>query len=725
MANTSAKAGKPGFPRGKQGRPISCYLCRLRKLRCSREHPCSNCNTRGIKCSLYGGDDDESFPPSGSSAPSHASPVVEARNTDASLFSDILERLERLENVLSTQTALLKNSDPSHTHRHSHEWQTNTSPVSTNPIQSPRQPIYHHLAGDVKRLEQVSTSHPSKNFTSLGTIVFRVRPPPPSTGPKTSEHTFHSSGGQNSDQLVFGIWLPCRSEAESLVEQYLNNVSYIHHIVHPPRVRNEVRKLYTDLESQCQPDLGSAILFLSLLASVTYLLDTEDSDTELSPAATEASDETLSWIRITLTVLNQFQSSNLCSLQSLQAIIITSFLVGNIEGIAQRFRTLIATALAMARELGLHRIDHGEGNGTTEPPAQNMVDVEVGRRVWWHLTATDWLLTRYSGPAAGVYTVHLNHMTVKKPQNIDDDDLHVDGLARNKAVSVPTAMSYFLQRIRLAEICRKAVDHASLWSANLRGANYSNIVFIDTELTVFSNALPWFFALDNEGSDRFSQLTSQQESTIKVQRYLINTTLHTQRCVLHLPYFARCRETCAYAYSRDVCLDAARSIVQAELLIERDMLPFTKVRLKLSASLYGLFVANIIFFLEASFHKVSEWPNSLRSTTKEAFRLLMEAKRSSSMAAKLCETLCHISEKNKVSLPILHAPNSPSGYPSAFAAGALEDMNNSYGVVEGRGQNQFSLNDWADSYSSCEGQDLFDPLAWAQSIGAFEEYQYL
>lgn len=162
MANTSAKAGKPGFPRGKQGRPISCYLCRLRKLRCSREHPCSNCNTRGIKCSLYGGDDDESFPPSGSSAPSHASPVVEARNTDASLFSDILERLERLENVLSTQTALLKNSDPSHTHRHSHEWQTNTSPVSTNPIQSPRQPIYHHLAGDVKRLEQVSTSHPSK-----------------------------------------------------------------------------------------------------------------------------------------------------------------------------------------------------------------------------------------------------------------------------------------------------------------------------------------------------------------------------------------------------------------------------------------------------------------------------------------------------------------------------------------------------------------------------------
>lgn len=316
-------------------------------------------------------------------------------------------------------------------------------------------------------------------------------------------------------------------------------------------------------------------------------------------------------------------------------------------------------------------------------------------------------------------------MTVSKPQNIDDDDLLGDGLSRDKAVSVPTTMSYFLQRIRLAEICRKAVDHASLWSANPRGAKYSNIVFIDTELTVFSNALPWFFAIDNERSDKFSQLTSQQQSTIKGQRYLINTTLHTQRCILHLPYFARCRETCAYAYSRDVCLDAASSIVQAELLIERDLLPFTKVRLKLSASLYGLSVANIIFFLEASFHKVSEWPNDLRSTSKEAFRLLTEAKSSSPVAAKLFETLCQVSEKNKVSLPVPQAPNSRKEYASALAADDVEDVNTSHGIAEGQLQNQFSLDDWADVYSSCDGQDLFDPLAWAETIGAFEEYQYL
>jgi hypothetical protein len=33
-------------------RPISCLFCRSRKLRCSREAPCTNCKSRGIECEL-------------------------------------------------------------------------------------------------------------------------------------------------------------------------------------------------------------------------------------------------------------------------------------------------------------------------------------------------------------------------------------------------------------------------------------------------------------------------------------------------------------------------------------------------------------------------------------------------------------------------------------------------------------------------------------------------
>lgn len=39
-------------PSGPRQRPVSCKFCRTRKLRCSRESPCSNCVSRNIQCDL-------------------------------------------------------------------------------------------------------------------------------------------------------------------------------------------------------------------------------------------------------------------------------------------------------------------------------------------------------------------------------------------------------------------------------------------------------------------------------------------------------------------------------------------------------------------------------------------------------------------------------------------------------------------------------------------------
>ena len=37
---------------GPRQRPVSCRFCRVRKLRCDREAPCSSCVSRGIRCDL-------------------------------------------------------------------------------------------------------------------------------------------------------------------------------------------------------------------------------------------------------------------------------------------------------------------------------------------------------------------------------------------------------------------------------------------------------------------------------------------------------------------------------------------------------------------------------------------------------------------------------------------------------------------------------------------------
>lgn len=161
MPNAGAKTTKFGPPNGGKGRPVSCYFCRQRKLRCSRALPCSNCVTRGVKCSLFNAHDDNPTGISVSPATTQSSLFVEVRSADASLLSDILERLNRLENLVSIDTALLQNADPSRVRQHGRDIQPNGSSSPANPVQQPQSPIDQHLTADVRRLEQVSTSHPS------------------------------------------------------------------------------------------------------------------------------------------------------------------------------------------------------------------------------------------------------------------------------------------------------------------------------------------------------------------------------------------------------------------------------------------------------------------------------------------------------------------------------------------------------------------------------------
>ncbi|KAM0420719.1 hypothetical protein ACHAPT_011501 [Fusarium lateritium] len=79
-------------------RPVSCHFCRVRKLRCSRDFPCSNCTSRGVPCR-------EPQDPPRASAPAQR-PIAKktaAGAVEKEKEADILSRLERLESLLAQQ----------------------------------------------------------------------------------------------------------------------------------------------------------------------------------------------------------------------------------------------------------------------------------------------------------------------------------------------------------------------------------------------------------------------------------------------------------------------------------------------------------------------------------------------------------------------------------------------------------------------------------------------
>ena len=107
------------------------------------------------------------------------------------------------------------------------------------------------------------------------------------------------------------------------------------------------------------------------------------------------------------------------------------------------------------------------------------------------------LAARYGGPGEGVYQTNPRQMTVNKPRNIDDAGLLDDHTGLDPPISQPTEMSYFLQRIRLAEISRNIADHNLMVASNSSTPDYyEHVMAIDVEFDKMMGDIPDFFNLD-------------------------------------------------------------------------------------------------------------------------------------------------------------------------------------------------------------------------------------
>ena len=143
--------------------------------------------------------------------------------------------------------------------------------------------------------------------------------------------------------------------------------------------------VYTALEKHGQIEIGQVILAFGVFAAATHSWVASDSDRGLFVSAAEAHEQSYVWIRAAVDLFELSQRSTSVSMEGVQGIIIIAFVIGNSEGFSRRCRSLFPQAIWAAQELGLHRIDHPSNMNSA-----NTVRAEIGRRVWWHLCATDW-----------------------------------------------------------------------------------------------------------------------------------------------------------------------------------------------------------------------------------------------------------------------------------------------------------------------------------------------
>ncbi len=219
--------------------------------------------------------------------------------------------------------------------------------------------------------KQEQFSSDAKVAESFGTFIFALtRPRSP---PAFTQHL----------PTIF----PSRSQGQILFEYYIDHVNWIYQGIHVPTVRMICDTVYTKIEQNQLPEYGHIALIATIFALSAYF---SAPSSNLYFPHTEAKKFSYRWVSLAqhaLAASNCLSAPTIEALQSL--ILISQHIMPNIGAIAT-LRTLAATSMHTARAMGLHKIDTHANKARRQNMEVDWVDIEVKRRIWWHLAASDW-----------------------------------------------------------------------------------------------------------------------------------------------------------------------------------------------------------------------------------------------------------------------------------------------------------------------------------------------
>ncbi|KAF2678780.1 hypothetical protein K458DRAFT_347979 [Lentithecium fluviatile CBS 122367] len=639
-------------------RPVSCSFCRTRKLRCSRDAPCTNCKSRGIECEL----ETLSRLPNETDGPSKA---------------ELLDRVRALEELLENS----KKGTPLRAYLQSPSQGDGDSATTKHVSDSNASTDVDRLESDVAWLSSIyDGSHRSPDDFPPDSVAFRICSVQHTIATSRSMSIDSSSPANTWPRKLF--WLPQYSEAKILLDKFIQHVEHIHHVFYVPSLPTMLDRVYTGLSQQGHIKSGEMVLLFSIFASASRSWTTHDyCKRGLFSTSEEAHIHTEHWARVAQDLLDLARRTTHVSIEGVQATIVLLFVPYNLEAFWRRSRSIHNTGLLLARELGLHCIDL-----PSKAHLANTIQAEIGRRVWWHLVASDWAVSsRIDDIPRGFYQCHLRHMMTHKPLNVDDEDL-VDGMCRvGRPISEPTTMSYSMFRIRVCEASRNLVDRTPVFALNGDGPSYDVVMDIDTEMQLILSDIPPFFSMSVAELMGTYGLDHLKAAGIARQGHIFRSLCHGQRCKLHLPYLGRGYKDPKYALSRAICVQSARLVIANQ----KDSV-FSglceSTRFKPLALIMAVFVSCIVLLMDLCQSKGSPHQERQREDITSAFRLLEDSRHDSKMAAKLITSMLQVLHKHRITPPnippssrppaadisLVRAPSNPLGsYAEAFSANAL------------------------------------------------------
>ncbi|KAI1422961.1 fungal-specific transcription factor domain-containing protein [Xylaria sp. FL1777] len=580
--------------------PVSCLLCRTRKVKCDRQQPCERCIKSGEANFCE-------YAPRAARKPRGSEPRTqpEARSKPEAVSRPVLQtRLQKLEemvNGLITSGAFAdqtlstpSSSDPRN--------ETDTRSDLSSPPSLGAPSIFMHAGSRTGEGNYVGNTHWASILESIHDIqgiLDSELDAHPTPSPPPSNHNWSA----DCQDLIFGrseiitheqavARLPPRQQSDHLVLLYFRHrftaAPYIH--------TNKFQKEY---DSFWRAPASVSLLWISCLASILLIATSiamEKGETSLSDSPRP---EHLAALAVDCLLSGDYLSAKPYSIEAL-------LLHGYTE---MRERPLVDSSLwakfgltaRLAQRMGYHRDPKYLSNVTP-------FEGEIRRRAWFFIEVFDVMFSFQQGVPP---IIRDDECDTEAPANLYDADFdeNMMVLPPSRPASEPTSTLYLSIKSKLCRILRRILR----LTLSIHPPAYDEVLRLNDELHLYHNQIPAALQIKPIRSYSFTDQTYDI-----MHRLMLEMMFLKSLCFLHRPYLKQEKDNPQFDLSRNICREAALRILDIHAEYEEESKPGGRIY----EDKYMLSSLTVHDFLVASMIICLDLTENLPSTLAEKSRKL-------------------------------------------------------------------------------------------------------
>ncbi|KAI1453001.1 fungal-specific transcription factor domain-containing protein [Annulohypoxylon moriforme] len=556
-------SGSGTTPRGRARLPssrrrdkpqLSCYLCRKRKLKCDREHPCSTCARRGLGPSC-------TYP---ANLPSHDGPT-QSNKTPLS----VQDRIQQLESLV---VDLMKTSGVNPIP----ESPTSTSPTASILASTPAKQILKDVSptsdcGSMRLSEEnvsyVSSAHWAAILEGIGELKDHLEE-------EESQNTQHATETPEFEvtgpQLLYGCprhatkeellaSIPPRQVTDRLISHYFNSFEMSPAVLHSIQFLKEYEQFWES------PSTASfiwlALLFAIMSLSAQFQMFKIDPGEQFRSSITSETDlhtmmELFRQNTVQCLILGRYTRGGAYVIEAMILYFTKEYMLCKDADIGVWI--LLSTIVQIAMHMGYHRDPkHFKG--------MSAFAGEMRRRVWTTLVELDLAISAQMGLPR---LIKEGQADTGEPRNLHDSDFDADTIELPPARpgTELTLMLYRLSKSRMMSSLGMIWDLA----ADIRPHTYAEVMNIDAKLEETHASIP-----DCLRWRSMAQCIADPPKMI-MQKIFLRIIFYRAKIVLHRK-FGHSRTRHQYTYSKEAILDASFNLLEYQRMLDEETQPFCRL----------------------------------------------------------------------------------------------------------------------------------------------------